>query len=226
MITRLLILYFFACLAALNAQEYEIKSLTINNNGGSNSIKNKIIFDEDEVPWYNTNNGMVKEFESSHLFYPFMDGKDVVSVQKTNDILLDSKGQIWATTEEGVFRSDTSKENFQKLHWPVLANINQYTALMAEDCYGNIWMAISKTQVLKIISDTEFKIFETAEVAAEDQDNHLHVVNVYHCDTVILQRGLNCFVITKNTQASKVPVQYKLRISNSKTDFEVLENEW
>ncbi len=223
--TKLLILYFFTGIIILNAQEYEIKSLPINNNGGSNSIKNKIVFDEDGVLWYNTLNGMVKEFESSHIFYPFLDGKDTVPVQKTNDILLDKKGRIWVTTEEGVFRSDASKESFQKLHWDIFANVKHYPVLMAEDCHGNVWMAISKTQVLKISSDTEFKVFEVAEVAPEDQDKHLHVVNIYHCDIVVMQRGLSCFIINQDTsQFSEIPIQFRLKDSEYKMDFEVIEN--
>ncbi|MDO5980830.1 sensor histidine kinase [Flavivirga spongiicola] len=221
----LLILSFFAYTTVLRAQEYEMKSLPINNNGGSNSIKTKIIFDEDGVLWYNTHSGMVKEFESSHIFHPYMDGQTVVPVQKVNDVLLDSKGRFWVTTEEGIFRSDTSKENFQKLHWPIFDNIKGYPALMAEDCSGNIWMAISKTQVLKISSDTEIKLFETAEVAPEDQDKHLHVVHIYDCNTIIMQRGLTCFVVNQETaQLSEIPIQYKLENSDSKMDFEVLEN--
>ncbi len=208
---RLLILFFFIGVGVLNAQDYEIKSLPINNNGGSNTIGNRIFFDEDDVLWYNTHNGIVKEFESSHIFYPLMDGDKTVQVTRVNNIFLDSKGRFWVNTTEGVFRSDPSKENFQKLHWSILDNIKAYPSYTVEDCSGNIWIGLSKNKVLRITSDTDFKIFKIENVAPEDEDFNLLLSNVPDCDYIVLQKGPNYFVINKETlQLPEIPIEYKL----------------
>ena len=209
---RLLILFFFICIEALYAQDYEIKRLPINNNGGSNTIRNQILFDEDGVLWYNTHNGMVKEFESSHIFYPFMDGKKAIQVTRVNSIILDTKGRFWVNTTEGIFRSDTSKENFQKLHWSILDGIQSYKSFIVEDCSGKIWIAISNIQILKITSDTEFELVKIAKVPTEDENLDLTLKNASDCDHILLEKGPNYFVISKDTsQLSEIPVQYRLQ---------------
>ncbi|MDO5980829.1 sensor histidine kinase [Flavivirga spongiicola] len=207
-----LLMFFITGITILNAQNYEIKSLPIHNNGGSNTAINIISFDKDDVLWYNTHNGMIKEFESSQIFYPFMDGKKIVQVTKVNSILLDSKGRFWINTTEGVFRSETSKENFQRLHWPILDSIkSSHLSYTAEDCSGNIWVGISKTQILKITSDTEFKLFNTAKVDSKDEHFDLSLRNASNCDHILMQKGPNYFVINEETsQLSGIPIQYKL----------------
>ncbi len=177
------------------AQDYQIKNFTVNNNGTSHTVSNKMVFDENGVLWYSVANGMVKEFETANIFYPFMDGEKPVLVKRVRRVFMDSKNRFWVITDNDVFRSDASKEKFQKLDWDVFDNMEGATSSIVEDCEGSIWMTIALTKVLKVDTEDRTKVFSVTEVPKEYRHSNLKINSIYGCNSIILQRNKFHFFI-------------------------------
>jgi len=221
---RFFLLFFLIILTTIHAQDYQIRELPINNNDGSHTIHNRMLFDEDGILWYNTKNGLIKEFETFQIFYPFKEGSENVDVKTVYHLLLDSKGFLWVTTDKGVFRSTTTeKENFQKLHWTAFKNLGSYPFYMAEDCIGNIWMN-TNSEVLKISSETAFKIFKILDLQPEEQNLSTYLVNP-NCDNILFKKGLNYFIINeKTTTASEIPISFRLDDTGGNPNANIVKN--
>ena len=117
--------------------------------------------------WFATETGVVKYHIASdtiETFNPFSEAEiEVPEDTNVSDIVVDSKGKIWASTPNGLSYYDSSINNFTILTEPKEIYGKWITDILT-DANGNLWLNINNNSVAKL-------------------DSNLKDVNVYHVDS-------------------------------------------
>lgn len=153
---------YFLCFLALitgqlSAQDEEliVKSISfdIDRNNGSIALQHLLNPTDDGFLWYTTFNGIVKDYGSSHVLYPFEKAKSG-EAGRYYKILTDRNDNIWIASDIGVyfFNSKTTKGVWTQWKYP--ESTEKATIIdLIENSEGQIIAATSGQYVLSINPD-------------------------------------------------------------------------
>lgn len=220
--------FWFLAFHFLGAQEYKIREISINNNGESHKIRNKIYVDEDEVLWYSTYNGIVKDFETNSMLSTFLDKDEKILSTYLDVIFIDSKHRIWIVSDIGVFISNSLDDSFDRVHFKkILEEEKVSLGSLIEDCEGNIWAGTYNDCVLKIDPSLKVKKYKTPKADRDLNPGYFQrsfsfVEKVIDCDKILFRLGRKLYLLEDGN--SVLNADFTASINYSKSSY--LYPEW
>ncbi len=220
-IRYLALLIFFLTFGFLHAQEYQMRDIPINQNDETHKIRNKIYIDDDEVLWYSTYNGIVKDFETNSILSTFLDKDEEILPTYLDVIFIDSKQRIWIVAGIGVFISDSLDDSFDKVRFrKILENENVSLGSLIEDCDGNIWAGTYNDVILKIDSSLKVTKYDTPKINREIntdyfQRNFSFVERIIDCNKILYRLGRKLYLLEDGKSTLKADHTPSLNYTSS-----------
>lgn len=151
-------LYFLlaVCSMTAHAQDFSIKEIETNNNGGSVVAKKTLFLDQDGFLWYSTRDGIIKEHGTNTIFFAVPNSSDVLDPPQIYQIYKSRKNILWLATSQGVYALDLDTGEG---HWivPTIPNYPKNVDIFSvfEDSVGDIWLATELDYIFKISPNRE-----------------------------------------------------------------------
>ena len=144
--------------------EYDLNRKTFSKiNPELNAMQdiNKIVPDSENVLWLATEEGIIKynivNKETRH--YKSEENKRRLSSNKVKDIIIDSKGTVWAGTRKGLNFYDASRDDFFVKEDPVELK-NSWITDMTTDVHGCLWLNMNYNKIVKYVPEkNEYRSF-------------------------------------------------------------------
>lgn len=163
------LLLLFYCIT-IQAQSLHTKKLNVVTNGGSNTIKKKMLIDSDGFLWYSTHNGIVKYIGNEHIFYPYNFKHPLDHV---NAVFQDSQNIIWVVTDHGILYLKKGAEKFGYVKDSSLSVSGVRFTSLIEDNSKTIWLGTSGPYVAKLDES-----FELSYIPINKNYNDIRGVNL------------------------------------------------
>ncbi|MEP5911987.1 MAG: hypothetical protein ABJ277_00795, partial [Flavobacteriaceae bacterium] len=214
-------LIFFLILGVTRGQEYKLREIPIDNNGESHNARNKLYTDNNEVLWYGTYNGIVKDLETNSILSTFLDKNEKLLSTYCDVLFIDSKHRIWAVTDIGVFISDSLNDSFGRVHFKkVLEAENVLLSSLIEDCNGNIWAGTNNDCILKIDPSLKVKKYKTPKSNREINSDYFnrsfsYVEKVIDCSKIVYRLGRKLYLLEEENSELKADFTPTLNYTTS-----------
>ncbi|WP_425237688.1 histidine kinase [Ulvibacterium sp.] len=213
--------FWFLAFHFLEAQDYKIREIPINNNGESHKIRNKIYIDEDGILWYSTFNGIVKEFETNSVLSTFLDKDEKILSTYLDVIFMDSKHRIWIVSDIGVFISDSLDDSFDRVHFKRILDEEKVSlGSLIEDCNGNIWAGTYNDRILKIDPSLRVTKYKTPKADRNLNPGYFQrsfsfVEKVIDCDKILFRLGRKLYLLEEGNSTLYTDLTTSLNYTKS-----------
>ncbi|TGV04471.1 sensor histidine kinase [Flavivirga rizhaonensis] len=196
-------IYYLIFSTLFYGQEYTIRDISINTNGETPKIRNKMGIDHHGFLWYSTNNGLIKDFETHAILSSFLEKNKKNPPKIIHVIFFDSWSRVWVCTDTGVFVSNESLDkSFDKINFKQLLKGEEFSVNnFIEDCNGNVWMATVDNQILKADRSFSIEKYQIPEIAPKYIDtayfmrNFLIFESVIDCNKILSRQGRKLFIL-------------------------------
>ncbi|WP_343795969.1 sensor histidine kinase [Gaetbulibacter jejuensis] len=141
---------------SIYAQEFTIKKIDANHNGGSAVNKKALYIDDDGFLWYSTKGGVVKEHGTNSIFFNISNPIGFIDPPQVNQIFKSKSNFLWIATSHGAYSLNlsTGKGTWVETKIPEHSKVIDVYSIF-EDNIGNIWLGTEIEFVFKVSIEGE-----------------------------------------------------------------------